>query len=157
MLPKLKALVADSNAYVAGLASSMLRSVGVVKVVEVHDGPAALLALARNDFDVVVLDDLLGPTGGIEFVRALRASAKSPNRSIPIVMVFAQADQATIIAARDAGVTEFIRKPVSAQLLESRIANAMLKPRAFVEAPSYAGPDRRRRAGAAPDGERRGS
>ena len=156
MLPKVKALVADGNAYMSSLASSMLRSVGVVKVVEVHDSPSAMLALAREGFDVIVVDDQLGPTSGIEFVRALRSTG-SPNRAIPVVMVFTQADQATIVAARDAGVTEFIRKPVSAQLLESRIVNAFNHPRPFVETEVFTGPDRRRRSSAAPGEERRGS
>lgn len=158
MLPKLKALVADSNVYLAGLTASMLRSVGVAKAVEVNDSPAALSALSYDTFDVIVLDDQLAPVSGIEFVRSLRAKVDSPNRTVPVVMLFTQSDQATIFSARDAGVTEFIRKPVSAQLLESRITNALSHPRTFVETPAYTGPDRRRRTGTARAGdERRGN
>jgi hypothetical protein len=49
-------------------------------------------------------------------------------------------------AARDAGVTEFLAKPITAHTLFSRIAEIVERPRAFVRCDSYFGPDRRRRA-----------
>ena len=55
-----------------------------------------------------------------------------------------------IAAARDAGVTEFLRKPFAPQHIALRLESLRKAPRPFVEAESYAGPDRRRRVADAP-------
>ena len=59
-------------------------------------------------------------------------------------MTFANADKRRIVAARDAGVTEFLKKPLSANVIGLRLMQTLENPRPFVEAPTYAGPDRRR-------------
>ena len=66
-------------------------------------------------------------------------------------MLTARADKHSVHAARDAGVTEFLAKPFSAKTLSTRIIAIVDNPRSFVENPSYAGPDRRRR-GEPPEG-----
>ena len=77
--------------------------------------------------------------------------ADHPNRAMPIIMMAATPDTKMIQLARDAGVTEFLRKPFSAEHIKLRLDGLTKAPRTFVEAKSYAGPDRRRRtvAGAA--------
>jgi two-component system chemotaxis response regulator CheY len=139
-----KILVADPSAYMAGLTVGMLRSIGAQSVVSVNDSAAALLALARQKFDLLVIDDVLEPMDGVELTRQIRKTEGGMSQ-MPVIMVFAEADRQRIVDARDAGVTEFIKKPLSARLLEIRIAQAMDNPRPFITVPSYAGPDRRRR------------
>jgi DNA-binding response OmpR family regulator len=145
MLRDVKILVADPSAYLAGLTAAMLRGVGAQSVTVVDDSAAVLVALHRETFDVLVIDDMLAPIDGVALSRQIRATADD-NRSLPIVMVFIEADRQRIEAARDAGVTEFIRKPMSGKILDARITQALERPRAFVEAPAYVGPDRRRRS-----------
>ena len=53
-------------------------------------------------------------------------------------------EKSRVTEARDAGVTEFVAKPVKAQTLLTRIEAVILRPRPFVRSPSYFGPDRRR-------------
>jgi DNA-binding response OmpR family regulator len=60
-------------------------------------------------------------------------------------MISGYTERAKIEAARDAGVNEFLAKPVTPQSLISRITEIIERPRAFVKTESYAGPDRRRR------------
>jgi two-component system chemotaxis response regulator CheY len=144
-LPKLRVLVADPNAYLASLTTGMLRTLGVSKIVEVNTSDAALKAMTEGHFDAIVVDDLLKPLDGIELTRKLRAKEGNPNRLTPVIMVFTQAEKHRIEEARDAGVTEFIKKPISAKVLEMRLVPAIAHPRPFVAAPSYIGPDRRRR------------
>ena len=145
MLPNISVLIADPSSYLAGLTGSMLKGVGVHTITIVNDSAAVLLALHRAAYDVMVMDDQIEPVDGITLTRQIRAEG-GERRSIPIVMVFAEADRARIEMARDAGVTEFIRKPMSAKIVEARIAQALEHPRPFIEAPVYTGPDRRRRA-----------
>lgn len=79
-------------------------------------------------------------------VRQLRADTEAANRTVPILMTFTQASKERILAARDAGVTEFLKKPLSANVINLRLTQALEHPRPFVEAQVYTGPDRRRRA-----------
>jgi len=82
---------------------------------------------------------------GIEFTRMVRTDEDSPDRFVPIIMLTCYTEKARVFEARDAGVTEFMAKPVSAQSLYDRIASVIEGPRRFVEVGSYFGPDRRRR------------
>ncbi len=85
------------------------------------------------------------PVDGLEFVREVRTSEKSSNPFVPIIMITGHTEKHRVEAARDAGVTEFIAKPITAQSLFTRIAEIVERPRAFVRAETYFGPDRRRR------------
>src|SRR5690606_31546061 len=96
-------------------------------------------------FDIVIIDDLIAGPDAVELVRRLRLDAHSPNRLTPIIMMAAAPDAARIAAARDAGVTEFLRKPFAVTHLRSRLESIAAHPRPFIEAGDFAGPDRRRR------------
>ena len=82
---------------------------------------------------------------GLEFVRLLRTATNSPNPFVPVIMLTAHTETKRVMEARDAGITEFLAKPISAQQLGSRIRAVIEHPRPFVRAESYIGPDRRRR------------
>jgi DNA-binding response OmpR family regulator len=92
---------------------------------------------------------------GIEFVRKIRRAPESPNRCVPILMVTGHTERSRIEAGRDAGVTEFLAKPFTAQSLVGRIAKLVERPRLFVQCEAYFGPDRRRRGAISPNGPRR--
>jgi DNA-binding response OmpR family regulator len=64
---------------------------------------------------------------------------------VPIIMITGHTEKHQVEAARDAGITEFLIKPITAQSLFSRITEVVERPRAFVRCESYFGPDRRRR------------
>lgn len=144
MLRKISVLIADPSSYLADLTAAMLKGVGAHATTIVNDSAAVLLALHRAAYDVLVIDDQMLPIDGVALTRQIRAEG-GERRFIPIVMVFAEADRARIEMARDAGVTEFVRKPMSAKILEARITQALEHPRPFIEARVYTGPDRRRR------------
>jgi two-component system, chemotaxis family, chemotaxis protein CheY len=76
----------------------------------------------------------------------LRAATDCQNRLIPVIMMSSAPDAKRIADARDAGVTEFLRKPFAANHLQSRLTSIEANPRGFIEAREYTGPDRRRRS-----------
>jgi len=143
MLHAKRILVGDTSNYLAGLTAAMLRNVGAKVVVVATDSAAVLLELHRAAFDVLVLDDQMQPIDGIALTRQIRAEPGERHR-IPIIMVCVEADRSRIEEARDAGVNEFIKKPMSAKILEARINQTMDNPRGFVASQAYTGPDRRR-------------
>jgi DNA-binding response OmpR family regulator len=63
---------------------------------------------------------------------------------VPIIMLTGYSEKKCVIAARDAGITEFLAKPISAKALYQRILNVIANPRPFVRTKTYFGPDRRR-------------
>ena len=80
---------------------------------------------------------------GARLARAIRRSDLNC-RKAPILMVTGEATAQAILGARDAGVHEFLRKPFTIKDLLRRLEAVALKPRDWVEAVQYVGPDRRR-------------
>jgi two-component system chemotaxis response regulator CheY len=149
------ALIIDPQPHMAGLVAAMLRTIGRTGIREANDGATALTELGKQAFDVVIIDDAITGPAALDIVRSLRANADSLNHQTPIIMTAAAPDAASIAAARDAGVTEFLRKPFAAVHLQARLDSIETSPRAFVDSPAYTGPDRRRRVIEPPKGERR--
>ena len=138
-------LVADHSQNMAGLVTVMLRSLGRKDIREAYDANKAMTELKRRVFDVLIIDDALDGMDGVALTRKLRASTDCQNRYVPIIMMSAAPDAKRIAEARDAGVTEFLRKPFAAVHLQTRLASIEANPRGFIEVERYNGPDRRRR------------
>ncbi|MDB5615555.1 MAG: response regulator [Devosia sp.] len=138
-------LVADHSQHMAALVGVMLRSLGRKDIREAYDASRAMTELRRRAFDVLIIDDALDGMDGVAFTRKLRGSLDCQNRHIPIIMMSAAPDAKRIADARDAGVTEFLRKPFAANHLQTRLTSIENNPRGFIEAAQYRGPDRRRK------------
>ncbi len=95
------------------------------------------------------------PVDGIEFVKAARMGDDSPNPSLPIIMVTGHSETRRILEARDAGVNEFVVKPMSAHTLFERIETVIERPRPFVRIKGFFGPDRGRKSSDFAGDERR--
>jgi two-component system chemotaxis response regulator CheY len=144
MLSRLRVVIAD-DPYMAALTAGMLRNLGVRSIIETHDISATWQVLKREPWGLLLIDDGLGPLDALTLVRELRNDPAAINRQMPVLMTFSNADKARIVAARDAGVTEFLKKPLSANVIGLRLMQALENPRPFVEVAAYAGPDRRRK------------
>jgi len=95
--------------------------------------------------DIILVDCRMDNQDGIEFIRRVRKEPGSPNPSVPIVVMTGFTNKQRLFNARDAGITEFLIKPFTVQTLVERLTYIIEKPRDFVLAPKYTGPDRRRR------------
>lgn len=96
--------------------------------------------------DLLITDLRMPGMSGLDLVHHIRRSRNSLNPYLSILMLTGHAGAAEIEAARDAGVNEFLAKPVSVLALGSRLAEIVERPRRFVRSATYFGPDRRRRA-----------
>ena len=115
------------------------------QVREASDGEDALQIIQTFMPDIIILDWEMKPMDGLEFTRKVRLSKGSPNVFTPIIMVSGHSERGRIVAARDAGVNEFVVKPISAKSLFDRIQAVIERPRPFVRLKNYFGPDRRRK------------
>ncbi len=141
----LKALIVEDNMHMRSLLRALLNSIGITEIAEATNGQAAVALLHAHSPDLVLTDLAMAPMDGLEFTRHVRNHENSPNPFVPIIMVSGHTEKHRVEAARDAGVTEFLAKPVNAHNLFSRIAEIVERPRAFVRCDTYFGPDRRRR------------
>lgn len=148
-------LVADTNPYMLKIIRTMLRGFGITKIREAHDGAVALEELNTHLIDMVIMDYALSTLDGVELCELLRSAEDSPNRFVPIIMLSAYTEKWRVEAARDAGVTEFLAKPLCAQDLYLRLLEVIERPRSFIRTPRYFGPDRRRQALPAYSGPKR--
>ena len=153
-IERLSVLIVDPSQQMASLVASMLRTLHIRMVQDCADARSAGRLLQTRAFDVVIVDDQVVPMGGVAFVKGLRSSVDSPARQAAVIMMSSAPDTANIIAARDAGVTEFLRKPFATDHLRTRLVSIVSRPRDFVESPAYVGPDRRRRE-QGPEGQER--
>jgi two-component system chemotaxis response regulator CheY len=138
-------LIAEPSAHMVSLIGGMLRGIGWRDFRSAHDAQSVMTELNTRLFKVVLIDDALDGMDGIEVTRHLRASVDCKNRYVPIIMMSSAPDAKRIADARDAGVTEFLRKPFAAAHLLSRLTSIEANPRGFIEANSFTGPDRRRK------------
>jgi two-component system, chemotaxis family, chemotaxis protein CheY len=151
----LKILLVDDNPHMRILLTEILRAIGVRQVYEAVDGAEALSLLRRAAIDVVFTDLSMSGLDGIDFVNLVRKSPDSPNPFVPIVMITGHSTERRVHEARDAGVNEFLAKPVTARGVIHRLTLLIENPRPFVRAGDYFGPDRRRRDDPRYQGERR--
>jgi CheY-like chemotaxis protein len=141
----LRVLIVEDNQHMRSLLRTLLNSIGIREIVEANNGVTGLSAMREKKCDLVLSDLAMKPMDGLEFSRAVRTSEKSPNPFVPIIMITGHTEKHRVEAARDAGVTEFLAKPITASSLFSRLAEVVERPRAFVRCDNYFGPDRRRR------------
>ena len=140
----LQILLADDNQHMRAITATILNSAGFRRIREVRDGAEAMEALRDWPADLAIVDFNMAPLDGVEFTRLIRNSADSPNPYLPIIMMTGHSEKSRVQEARDAGVTEFVVKPITARAILERMQAVILRPRAFVKADSYFGPDRRR-------------
>ena len=142
----LKILLVDDNRHMRLLLTEMLRAIGVRNVFEAVNGVEALQMMRRVPIDIVITDLKMGLLGGIDFVNLLRRSPDSPNPFAPVLMVTGHSTMRRVQDARDAGVNEFLTKPVTGRSLVHRLTLLIEQPRPYIRCAGYFGPDRRRRA-----------
>lgn len=155
LAPNLRLLVAVPHRELSTALAAMLRGFGIGQIETAHDSEAALRLLKAHDYDAVVIDYALTPENGIGLTRHMRMTQACRNATTPVVMISADASRRHIEAARDAGIHEFLRLPVSPEALSDRLCSAIANPRAFIRASAYSGPDRRRRIARPTPAERR--
>jgi CheY-like chemotaxis protein len=142
----LKILIVDDNRHMRVMLSEILKAVGVRQIYEAGDGAQALKMMRGQSIDIIMTDLSMQPLDGIDFVRLLRRSPDSPNPMCPVIMITGHSTMTRVHEARNAGVNEFLAKPLTARGVVERITQIVEHPRPYVKTETYFGPDRRRRA-----------
>ena len=144
-LAKLKVQVVDDNQHMIRIVKTILRGFGIKDSIDAQNADDALDLLRSQPVDLILLDYAMDLVDGCQLTRMIRTGPESSHTFAPIIMLTAYAERSKVEAARDAGVTEFCAKPVTASELYRKVCVVINAPRSFIRTPIYFGPDRRRR------------
>ncbi len=142
---RLRVLVIDDNQHMRTLVAAVLQAFGVKMVFEAASAEDGWKLLTTNSCDVIFVDWVLNGMTGLDFTEKVRTAPDSPNPFAPIIMLTGHTSVERVNLARDAGVNEFLAKPVSSKAIMSRLVSVIEHPRPFVRTRGYFGPCRRRR------------
>lgn len=112
-------LVVDDYATMRRIVKNLLKQLGFEKVEEATDGGDALAKVKERPFQLIISDWNMEPMTGYELLKQMRADEKL--KSLPFIMVTAESKTENIIAAKQAGVSNYIVKPFNAETLKSKL------------------------------------
>lgn len=142
-LEKLQVLIADDEKMFLRLVYDVLKQLGFRHITVAHSGRKAIELASSQPFDFIISDWRMGDLDGIDLIRFVRSSGEALNPRVPIILLTGNTEAHYVLTARDAGVNEYVIKPFTAEQLVKRIRSIIEKPRRFIDAPTYKGPDRR--------------
>ena len=116
-------LVVDDYNTMLRILKNLLKQLGFNNVEDAMDGAQALSKLNSAKFDFIISDWNMGPMTGIELLREVRASDNL--KHIPFIMVTAESKTEIVIAAKEAGVSNYIVKPFNAETLKGKMASVI--------------------------------
>ena len=154
-LDTVKLLIVDDMIPMLTLAKSALSIMGFGEIYTARNGEEAFELVVKHDPDLIITDWVMEPMDGLEFTKKVRKDPMAPNPYVPIIMMTGFSSKMRVEMSRDHGITEFIVKPFTAKGLYTRVYQIVEKPRQFVDAGEFFGPDRRRKRGDGYEGPRR--
>ncbi|KAA1058229.1 two-component system chemotaxis response regulator CheY [Azospirillum brasilense] len=115
----MKILVVDDYATMRRIVRNLLTQIGYTDIDEAGDGVSALAKLRESKFGLIISDWNMEPMTGLQLLKEIRADAKLA--STPFIMVTAESKTENVIAAKQAGVNNYIVKPFNADTLKQKI------------------------------------
>ena len=119
----MKILVVDDYQTMLRILSKLLKQLGFQNVETASDGRDALSKLQSFTFEFIISDWNMKPMTGIELLKEVRGNEKL--KHIPFIMTTAESKTENVIAAQQAGVSNYIVKPFSAETLKGKMASVL--------------------------------
>jgi two-component system, chemotaxis family, chemotaxis protein CheY len=123
----MKVLVVDDYSTMRRIIRNLLTQIGYTEIDEASDGNDALQKLRAVHYGLVISDWNMEPMTGFDLLKQVRADDKL--KTTPFIMVTAESKTENVVAAKQAGVDNYIVKPFNAATLQSKI-NAVIAPKA---------------------------
>ncbi len=155
-LTQLSALVVEKHPPMRSMFRGILRELGINNIEDAATPETGFEAFNQKGPDIVLID-WAPDFDGLGLLDKIRTDPNSDNPFAPVIMITAHGEADRVIEARDAGMTEYLTKPISAKSLYKRIASIVASERPFVRVSDFFGPDRRRKKEDFGDNERRAS
>jgi two-component system, chemotaxis family, chemotaxis protein CheY len=116
---KIPVLVVDDYNTMVRIIRNLLRQLGFEHIDDANDGAAALAKMRARKYGLVISDWNMEPMTGYDLLKQMRADPELGRT--PFIMVTAESKTDNVIAAKKAGVSNYIVKPFNAQTLKTKI------------------------------------
>lgn len=116
-------LIVDDYKTMLRIVRNLLKQLGFNNVDEATDGSMALQMLRVGNYGLIISDWNMEPMTGLQLLREVRADAKT--KDIPFIMVTAESKSENVIAAKQAGVSNYIVKPFNAETLKTKMTSVL--------------------------------
>ena len=112
-------LVVDDYSTMVRIIRNLLNQLGFTKIDDANDGSSALRMLRSQRYGLVISDWNMEPMSGFDLLKQMRADPELA--ATPFIMVTAESKTSNVIAAKQAGVSNYIVKPFNAETLKNKI------------------------------------
>ena len=116
-------LVVDDYKTMLRIIRNLLKQLDFGNVDEATDGAEALQKLREKEYGLVISDWNMEPMTGLQLVREVRSDKKL--KKLPFIMVTAESKTDNVVAAKEAGVSNYIVKPFNAETLKQKIVSVL--------------------------------
>ncbi len=116
-------LIVDDYKTMLRIIRNLLKQLGFNNVDEATDGSMALQRLRDKDYGLVISDWNMEPMTGIQLLREVRADTRL--KAMPFIMITAESKTENVIAAKEAGVNNYIVKPFNAATLKTKLTTVL--------------------------------
>lgn len=116
-------LIVDDYKTMLRIIRNLLKQLGFNNVDEATDGSMALQMLRVGNYGLIISDWNMEPMTGLQLLREVRADAKL--KAVPFIMVTAESKSENVIAAKEAGVSNYIVKPFNAETLKTKMVSVL--------------------------------
>ena len=116
----MKSMIVDDYSTMLRILRNLLRQLEFNNVDEANNGDEALQKLREGSYNLIISDWNMAPMTGFELLQKVRADAEL--NALPFIMITAEAKTENVVAAKQAGVNNYIVKPFNAETLRSKIA-----------------------------------
>lgn len=117
-------LIVDDYTTMLRIIKNLLKQLGFNNVDEATDGSMALQKIKEKQYGLVISDWNMEPMTGLELLKLVRSSNDN-FKNIPFIMVTAESKTENVVAAKQAGVSNYIVKPFNAETLKAKIASVL--------------------------------
>ena len=121
----MKVLVVDDFATMRRIIKNVLKQIGFTQILEADDGTTALGVLKENKIDLIISDWNMPQMSGLDLLKTVRKEEST--KEIPFVMVTAEAQKDNVLQAVQAGVTNYIVKPFTADAVKEKLTQVFAK------------------------------
>jgi two-component system chemotaxis response regulator CheY len=115
----MKILIVDDFATMRRIMKNILKQIGFTNIIEADDGTSALAELQKTSVDLIISDWNMPKMTGLDLLKAVRSSDNLKN--LPFLMVTAEAQKQNVIDAVQAGVSNYVVKPFTAEAIADKL------------------------------------